>query len=234
MKSSETPVYQTIADKHDVNRTTLSWKHKQIQADQETKNANQQKLTRQQKAELVKYIEELTSRHVPHTREIIADTASSIATEPVSKSWVTRFINNHSIHPISQYSAAMDANRHNADSYTKYELYFDLLQANIAQYNVDAEHTYTMDEKGFMSGVTTRTKHVFSRRMSEKKEVRASTQDGNRTWVTLIACTWGWNSTATRPPIQVNQQHHAVKLGRGNQARSPLCTCLPVTLRLDI
>jgi hypothetical protein len=29
-----------------------------------------------------------------------------------------------------------------------------------------------MDEKGFMISTTTRTKHVFSRRMWEKKEVR--------------------------------------------------------------
>jgi hypothetical protein len=54
------------------------------------------------------------------------------------------------------------------------------LQAKIAKYNVDAKHTYNMDEKGFMIRVTSRTKHVFSRRMWEKKEVRASLQDGNR------------------------------------------------------
>ncbi|KAF2621272.1 hypothetical protein BU25DRAFT_404636 [Macroventuria anomochaeta] len=85
----------------------------------------------------------------------------------------------------------MDSNRHNADLYTKYKLYFNLLQSKISQYDVDAEHTYNMDEKGFMIGVTTRTKHVFSRRMWEKKEVTATTQDGNRAWVTLVACVCG-------------------------------------------
>jgi hypothetical protein len=59
----------------------------------------------------------------------------------------------------------MDADRHNADSYAKYEPYFNLLQQKITQYEVDAEHTYNMDEKGFMIGVTSRTKHVFSKRM---------------------------------------------------------------------
>ena len=73
-----------------------------------------------------------------------------------------------------------NAERHNADSFSKYKLYFDLLQAKIAEYSVEAEHTYNMDEKGFMIGVTARTKHVFSRRMWEKKEVRATLQDGNR------------------------------------------------------
>ena len=102
---------------------------------------------------------------MPPTRDMIANFASAVAQEPVSESWVTRFINKYSFHLISQYTTGMDANRHNANSYIKYKLYFDLLQAGIAKYNVDAEHTYNMDEKGFMIGVTTRTKHVFSRRM---------------------------------------------------------------------
>jgi hypothetical protein len=66
----------------------------------------------------------------------------------------------------------MDADRHNADSFVKYKLYFDSLQAKIAEYDVEVENTYNMDEKGFMISTTTRTKHVFSRRMWEKKEVR--------------------------------------------------------------
>jgi hypothetical protein len=85
----------------------------------------------------------------------------------------------------------MDANRHNADSFVKYKLYFDSLQAKIAEYDVEVENTYNMDEKGFMIGTTTRTKHVFSRRMWEKKEVRETLQDGNRAWVTLLACVCG-------------------------------------------
>lgn len=82
----------------------------------------------------------------------------------------------------------MDANRHAADSSTKYKLYFELLQHKIAEYNVDAEHTYNMDEKGFMIGITGRSKRVFSRRMWEKKEVRATLQDASREWITLLAC----------------------------------------------
>jgi hypothetical protein len=172
--------YARIAQKHGVVRSTLSRQHRAITQSATTKTINQQKLTPQQEEELVKYIEELTARHIPPTREMIANFASAVAQEPVSESWVTRFINKYTIHLISQYSTGMDSNRHNADSYTKYELYFNLLQRKIAEYNVDAEHTYNMDEKGFMIGVTSRTNHVFSRRMWDKKEVKASLQDGNR------------------------------------------------------
>ena len=79
LKPGEKLVYQQIADKHGVDRSTLSRRHKQIQADQETKSVNQQKLTPQQEAELVKYIEELTACYIPPTREIIQNFALSVA-----------------------------------------------------------------------------------------------------------------------------------------------------------
>lgn len=68
----------------------------------------------------------------------------------------------------------MDADRHNADYFSKYKLYFNLLQAKIAECRVEVEHTYDIDEKGFMIDVTARTKHMFSRRMWEKREVRVT------------------------------------------------------------
>jgi hypothetical protein len=183
--------WSKIAQKHGVVRSTLTRTWRGETRSREEQAIAQQKLTPQQEEELVQYIEELTARHIPPTREMIANFASAVAQEPVSESWVTRFISKYSIHLISHYSTGMDSNRHNADSYTKYELYFNLLQRKIAEYKVDAEHTYNMDEKGFMIGITTRAKHVFSRRMWEKGEVKASLQDGNRAWITLLACVCG-------------------------------------------
>jgi hypothetical protein len=46
------------------------------------------------------------------------------------------------------------------------------------QYEIQPHNTYNMDEKGFMIGVTTRSKRVFSQRQWERKEVRAALQDG--------------------------------------------------------
>jgi hypothetical protein len=183
--------WSKIAEKHGVVRSTLTRTYRRETRSREEQAIAQQKLTPQQEAELVKYIEELTGRRIPPTREMIRNFASAVAQEAVSESWVTRFINRHSIHLISQYSMGMDANRHNADWFSKYKFYFDLLQAKITEYSVEAEHTYNMNEKGFMIGVTARTKHVFSRRMWEKREVRATLQDGNRSWMTLLACVCG-------------------------------------------
>ena len=82
----------------------------------------------------------------------------------------------------------MDNNRHQADSGAKCSLYFELLSDKINQYNIEPRHTYNMDEKGFLIGITGRSKRVFSRRTWEKKEVRAAIQDGNREWITVLAC----------------------------------------------
>jgi hypothetical protein len=68
----------------------------------------------------------------------------------------------------------MDRDRYQADSEAKYRLYFDLLQAKIAEYDIEPCYTYNMDEKGFLIGITGRLKRVFSRRMWEQKEVRES------------------------------------------------------------
>jgi hypothetical protein len=46
-----------------------------------------------------------------------------------------------------------------------------------------------MDEKGFLMGLTGRSKRVFSKRMWTVKEVRASLQDESREFLTLLAAT---------------------------------------------
>ncbi|KAF1922388.1 uncharacterized protein M421DRAFT_411722 [Didymella exigua CBS 183.55] len=167
--SEDNILWSKIAEKHGVVRLTLTRKYIG-----KKKAIAQQKLTPQQEKELVIYIDKLTARHIPPTREMIANFASAVAQELVSESWVTRFINNNSIHLISQYSTVIDSNRHNADSYTKYELYFSLLQRKITEYKIESCHIYNIDEKGFLIRVTTRTKHVFSRRMWDKGEVEAT------------------------------------------------------------
>jgi hypothetical protein len=74
-----------------------------------------------------------------------------------------RFINKYSIYLISYYLVEIDSNYYNTDFYTKYKLYFNLLQRKIAKYKVNAKHTYNIDKKGFIIGITTRAKYMFSR-----------------------------------------------------------------------
>ncbi|KAF1937971.1 hypothetical protein EJ02DRAFT_475240 [Clathrospora elynae] len=127
---------------------------------------NQQKLNPQQELELVGYIRGLTKKGLPLTREMVQNSASHIVKEPVGEGWVIRFMGRNSNHLTSQWTARIDAVHHQADSEGKYNLYFNLLYQKIQEYN--------MDEKGFLVGITGRSKRIFSKQMWEKKEVRAS------------------------------------------------------------
>jgi hypothetical protein len=71
LKPGEDFQYTTIARRHGVHRSTLSRRHRAVTASRAAVAAGQQKITPQQEAELVKYIEGLTARHLPPTREMI-------------------------------------------------------------------------------------------------------------------------------------------------------------------
>jgi hypothetical protein len=180
--------YTKVAAQFGVNRSTLSRRHRRVTEPLNVKNSNQQALRPQQELELVRYIKKLTKRGLPPTREMIKNFASSIAHQQVSESWVTRFINRYPDQLISKWSNAMDRTRHLADSEQKYELYFELLHQKIAEYQLEARDIFNMDEKGFLIGIVGRSKRVFSKRQWDKKEVRASAQDGSREFITVLAC----------------------------------------------
>jgi transcriptional regulator with XRE-family HTH domain len=93
LRSGETFSYTEIAKNYGVVRSTLTRRHLGQTVPRTSKILNSRKLTQQQEVELVSYIEQLTARRLPPTREIIQNFASAIAKQPVGKSWVTRFIN---------------------------------------------------------------------------------------------------------------------------------------------
>jgi hypothetical protein len=62
--------YRTVARRFNVSHATLTQRHKVSQSSQATKNFNQLALNSQQEAELVRYIQDLTKRALPPTREM--------------------------------------------------------------------------------------------------------------------------------------------------------------------
>jgi transposase-like protein len=77
-EAGEKFTYQSIADKFGVNRSTLSRRHKGCQAPREAEGLNRRLLSPQQELTLVKYIEDLTKRGLPPTRDMIRNYASEI------------------------------------------------------------------------------------------------------------------------------------------------------------
>ncbi len=148
----------------------------------------QQLLTPEEELELVAYIDELTEQHLPPTHEMVQNFASTIAKTKVSDSWVTRFLHRHDNALTSRWNSAMACDRHAADSYDKYSKYFDMLDLKIREKGIEAEHMYNMDEKGFMIGHIGRSKRIFSKAKWKTKQFKQALEDGNREWITLIAC----------------------------------------------
>jgi hypothetical protein len=184
-----------IAEGHGVDRSTLRQRCKRLTGFQKDGYAQQQKLNPQQEEGLVDYIAALTACGLPPIRAMIQNFALNLMKQHVGRGWVTRFIHQNHNHLISKWSAGMDVVHYHADSQRKYELYFELLHHMIVQYDVQPHNMYNMDEKGFMIGITGRSKHMFSQLQWESKKVRASLQDGSQVWVTVVAAICADGST---------------------------------------
>jgi AraC-like DNA-binding protein len=118
----ENTSYTKVAEIFSVSRHTLARRHKGITQSMTTKHQQQRKITPQAEAELVRYIQSLSDRHMPPTRNMIQNFASKIAREEVSETWVTRFLNRHPDDIISKWATGMDSARHQAESKGNYRL----------------------------------------------------------------------------------------------------------------
>ncbi|KAM4067733.1 DDE superfamily endonuclease [Hirsutella rhossiliensis] len=83
----------------------------------------------------------------------------------------------------------MDLTLHGkADNTSRYKAYFELIRAKIEKYDIVPCNTYNMDEKGFLLGVINRTKRVFTLDLKKQGKLLGALQDGNRSWITFVAC----------------------------------------------
>jgi hypothetical protein len=106
--------------------------------------------------------------------------ASDIVKRELGKGWVDRFIARHEVDLISRWATGIDRARHQADSISKYTLYFSLLREKITKYDVETSNIYNMDEKGFLLEILTRSKRVFSRSLYKEGKIKAYIQDSSR------------------------------------------------------
>jgi hypothetical protein len=86
-----------------------------------------------------------------------------------------------------------------------------MLHSKMREYDVEEHNTYNMDEKGFFVGITKATKRVFTKALWASKEATAALQDGNREWVTLLACVCV--SGESLPPALVDQGSSGIQSG---------------------
>ena len=172
--------YRKLAKKHSVSRVTLAERAQGIHASVQDSGLNKRLLHPRDEAELVKYIRGLTKRHLMPTRQMIINFTTPLCAWEPSDSWVTRFLHRNKEMLITAWTTPMESSRHRADSGAKYSKYFELLHQKVAEYDLQPENTYNMDEKGFMIGVSSRSKRVFDKLLFSQRQFKQSLHDGNR------------------------------------------------------
>ncbi|EED11535.1 conserved hypothetical protein [Talaromyces stipitatus ATCC 10500] len=58
----------------------------------------------------------------------------------------------------------------------------------IEEYEIEPRNMYNMNEKAFLIGALSKGQRIFSQRWYQKGEPQQRIQDGNREWITTIAC----------------------------------------------
>lgn len=77
--------YQDYAERFAVSRSTLSRRHRRVTTDRNNKSLQQRKLNAFEEAELVRYIQDLSSRRLSPTRNMIRNFACQIAKDDLSE-----------------------------------------------------------------------------------------------------------------------------------------------------
>lgn len=180
-KPGECFSYVQVARIYGVDRKTLARQHQGKQLSRKAFYATRSKLSTEQKEWLVVYIQKLTARHLSPTRSIVRNFAEKLAGSTLTEDWVSQFITRHHDRLTSRWAVAMDVDRHRADSVLKYELYFQLLEEIIKEYNLVKGQIHSMDEKGFLLGHLGRSRRVFDKASWEAKSINAPLQDGSHT-----------------------------------------------------
>ncbi|KAF4287008.1 hypothetical protein CNMCM8689_001357 [Aspergillus fumigatus] len=188
LEPGESINYTFFANKYGVSRSTLSRRHRGVQRSRDHQYEEQRILTNQQDKELIKYINKLTERGLFASHEMLRNFAKELTGKKPGKHWPGRFLKRHQDDLISTYTTAIDAARKQADSAYKYTLYFELLSRKLQEYELRPEDIYNMDEKGFMIGMLVKGLRIFSKSKYQNSGLKQRLQDGNREWITSIAC----------------------------------------------
>jgi hypothetical protein len=179
-------MYGEVAVKYGCSRSAVSRRWRGVSRTKTASDQGKQVIPPQQELELVQYITDLHVNGLAPTREMIQNFGSEVAGRAVSMSWVDRFLHRNHDHLTVRWAPPIDRVRQQADSIDKYDSYFDILHQKIKDYGIKKRLTFNMDEKGFMIGVQSKSKRVFSKVVWVKDGAKAPIQDGNREWITII------------------------------------------------
>jgi len=127
----DSPNYTATAKKFNINRTTLSRRHRGITTSVKESKQTTSILSNQQEKKLIRYINKLTERGIPFPNAMIRGFAYNISGKQPGKNWSYEFVRRHSDILQSKFLQGADLERKKADNAYQYQLYFDLVSAFI-------------------------------------------------------------------------------------------------------
>lgn len=114
--------------------------------------------------------------------------ATEIVKKEPRKDWVAGFLKRHVDKLELRYLQPLDKERKKAENYYDIEMFYQAVQQKVEQYGVLAENTYNVDKKGLMIGFMQKSKRIFTKGSYTEKKLVGTMQDGNREWITILAC----------------------------------------------
>lgn len=120
------PQYKTIAREFNVDRTTLSRRHKGTQRSyQESRSECIQNLNTTQENILIKFINRLSQYALPPTSQIVKNSAEELCGHTVGKNWVGQFVARHRSVLHSAYLRSIDNKRYYAENWELIQQFYD-------------------------------------------------------------------------------------------------------------
>jgi len=188
LESEELPLSNDANNSQKLHPSTLSRRARGKMIPREQYREQISLLNYEQQKFLINHIDKLTKKGLPPNPRNIRLLAHNICGIMPGENWVSRFVKSHRDQLSSEYLNAFDLRRKRADNWFMISRYFNKLEEKFKEHKYEIQNVYNMDEKGFLIGVLNKTKRIFTRSWKEQGKLKGAAQDGNRTWVTLLAC----------------------------------------------
>ncbi|KAF2176049.1 DDE-domain-containing protein [Zopfia rhizophila CBS 207.26] len=187
LESQDRPNYSATAKKYNVDRSTLSRRHRGVTVSREGYIESISILTKEQENNLISYIRKLTAMSLPPTNAMVENFIHDLTGHWVHKDFVTGWWKKHSDILGSSYLTLIDLQRIKADNNFLYGRYFDFVKKKIAEYDIQPHNMYNMDEKGFLIKVLNKQKRIYCKSDYQSGKLKGAGQDGNRDWIIVLA-----------------------------------------------
>jgi hypothetical protein len=119
--------YDEVAREYGCSRSAVSRRWRGVSRPRADCVADSLAFPPQQESALIEYVAKLHIEGLAPTREMVRNLGSEIAGRELSERWIGRFIERHHDRLLTQWGPSIDRVRHQADSFDKYDSYFDLL-----------------------------------------------------------------------------------------------------------